>query len=623
MANRLEFEDSPYLQQHKDNPVDWYPWGEEAHKKAVEEDKMIFLSIGYSSCHWCHVMEKESFENKNIASLLNENFVSIKIDREERPDLDKYYQDLYYTLYKKGGGWPLSVFLSPEKKPFHIDTYIPDVKKYGKVGMDELLPAMVEEWLWRKEKIIEAGERINSVAQEKSKNIPQEIENGLIKHFLKTSEEHFDIHFGGFSKAPKFPQTSILRTLLLLDSNEMVEKTLLEMTKGGFYDLIDGGFCRYSVDERWLVPHFEKMTYDNGLLLQLLADTYLKTGNPLFKRFALETTKFLLSKMEKENLFYSASDADSEDEEGAYFVYKHHEVLEKIDYQTLQKLSITPFGNFEDKSIVRVEDHTEHKKEFKILKSIREARQYPDIDKKIITSWNAMAIKGLFRIAKIDEVYLPIAEYSLQTLVETMFVDGNLYHSRILEKEPKIVGYLEDYAYLSDLLVEAYQETFNYEYLQILEKILELSIEKFHHEERWFSSTKGSEIEVEAEAEDSSYPSSRAIIVNSLISGAGLLDRIDFWTLAEETISRSIRNFWRYPLAYGGLAEAIWKHDGEILVVKSIEENLEKIRKFASPKILLKVSEEKSFEICGIGLCYNKVESVDEVRDFLKGFWVK
>ncbi|EJF07494.1 thioredoxin domain protein [Thiovulum sp. ES] len=620
MANKLELEDSPYLQQHKNNPVDWYPWGEEAIQKAIDEDKMIFLSIGYSSCHWCHVMEKESFENEKIADLLNGSFVSIKLDREERPDLDKYYQDLYASVYKKGGGWPLSVFLTPEKKPFHIDTYIPEVRKYNKVGMEELLPAMIEEWISRKEKILEAGNQIHQFAEQKTQNIPREIENGMTEHFVKIVEQNFDSNFGGFSKPPKFPQVGILKTLLLLDSTEMVEKTLLEMTKGGFYDLIDGGFCRYSVDERWLVPHFEKMTYDNGLLLELLSDLYLKTENPLFKRFATETANFLLSKMEKENLFYSASDADSDGEEGKYFTYKHHEVVEKIDYHTLQNLSITPYGNFEENSIVRVENHKELPKEFQILRKMRETRNYPNIDNKIITSWNAMAVKGFFRLSKIDKLYKPIAELSLQTLLETMSVENTLFHSTISGKKPKISGFLEDYAYLSDVLVEAYQQTYNSFYLEKLEQILDLAIEKFHRENRWYSSEKESDVEVEAESEDSSYPSSRAKIVSSLISGSALLDRRDFWQIAEDTISHSISNFWRYTTAYGSLTEAIWKHDGEVLVVKSTEENLDKLD-FNSPKILKKVSQEKSFEICGIGLCYNKVVTVDEVKDFIKGFW--
>jgi uncharacterized protein YyaL (SSP411 family) len=622
LANRLELEDSPYLQQHKNNPVDWYPWGDEALQKAFKEEKPLFLSIGYSSCHWCHVMERESFENEKVAQILNEHFVSIKIDREERPDLDKHYQDLYQMVHRKGGGWPLSIFLSHDRKPFHIDTYIPETQRYNKVGMLELLPAIVGEWSERRDELLKNSDRIDTLSKTLSPNEKRDIDDGFADLFIKSVKNSFDSRFGGFSQSPKFPQVGILKTLQLLESWEMVEKSLNEMVKGGFYDLIDGGFCRYSVDERWLVPHFEKMAYDNGLLMEIFANAYIKRKNPLYKRVAEESAKFMLHKMESENLFYSASDADSEGEEGKYFVYKHSELLEKIDYKTLQALSITPLGNFEnDQSIVRVENHEEHTKEFHILKKLREDRTYPAIDRKILTSWNSMVIKGLLRISIFDERYLSIAENSLNTLLEKMFIDGNLYHSRLISNEPKILGFLEDYAYLSDALIELYQRTLKDEYLQLIEEIISLTVEKFYRKDRWFATEMGRDFLVEAEAEDTSYPSSRSKMVNALLSGAVLLDRADWWAVAEDTISRSYKNYPRYPQAFSTLAEAIWRYKKELLVIKSSEENLKNLD-IDSPVVFKKVSEDSGYDICGVGLCYQKVETAEEVYKFIDGFFI-
>jgi uncharacterized protein YyaL (SSP411 family) len=555
-------------------------------------------------------MEKESFEDIQIAELLNRDFISIKIDREERPDLDKYYQDLYQMLNRKGGGWPLSVFLSHDKKPFHIDTYIPDRRKYGRVGMFELLPTISYEWATNREDILKSSTRIDVLSRTLSGNEEREVDEKFDEIFLENVSNHFNSKFGGFSPAPKFPQIGVLKTLSLLNSMEMVEKTLKEMVKGGFYDLIDGGFCRYSVDEKWLVPHFEKMAYDNGLLLELFSDFYLKSGNPLFKRIALETASFLMEKMEQENLFYSASDADSEGVEGKYFVYDKSEIPAKVGSE-----------DFEGKAIVRVDDWTEFPEEFQILKDLRKDRVYPDIDKKIITSWNSMIIKGLLKVSKIEKSYLEIAENSMNSLLQKMYIDGILYHSRLLDNSPKIEAFLEDYAYLTDALIELYQETLKSEYLEVLETLVNIAVSKFWRGKRWFTSDRDSDFPVEAETEDSSYPSSRAKIIISLSTSALLLDRLDLQEIAKDSVSRSYKNFTRYPTAFGTFTEAILKSHKELLVIKGKREELEKLE-ISSPFVFKKVAENSGFDICGIGLCYKNVASSDEVSEFIKGFFI-
>ncbi len=334
MSNRLALEDSPYLQQHKDNPFDWYPWCDEAFEKARREHKAIFISIGYSSCHWCHVMEHDVFENEEIAAFVNEHIICIKVDREERPDIDKHFQELHILLNRRSGGWPLSIFCTPENKPFYAATYMPPYNRERMMGFSELTAIIAEKVAQNDEKLFQNADEIMGFM--KPKETPTQatkLDEKIILQFSKQAEHNFDTINGGFSKAPKFPHTSTLKTLMKLEQLEsdpqrenIITHTLNGMARGGMNDLIDGGFCRYSTEETWLIPHFEKMTYDNALLCELYALASVQFNNPLYLRTATETADFMMNFMMENDLFYSASDADTEGHEGKYFVYTYDEI---------------------------------------------------------------------------------------------------------------------------------------------------------------------------------------------------------------------------------------------------------------------------------------------------------
>ncbi|NQY93933.1 MAG: thioredoxin domain-containing protein, partial [Campylobacteraceae bacterium] len=336
-TNELIYEDSPYLQQHAHNPVDWYAWGDKAFKKAKEEKKLIFLSIGYSTCHWCHVMEKESFENEEVAKVLNKHFISIKVDREEMPHVDKYYQDVYNLLNNRAGGWPLNIILTPERKAFYAATYIPNISKYGRMGIIDLLNKLADVYKYDSLKVVSTSLQIESALKEyKSayKGEKRTLSLALVDKFVEEVEKSFDTENPGIGTAPKFPHAATIETLLDIyvtfendKALEMATSMLKSMGNGGIYDQIEGGFYRYSVDEEWMIPHFEKMLYTNAELLGVYAKAYRITKDEFFKKIVDELISFTKIRFEDNNLLYSASDADSqvgsEKEEGAYFVFDY------------------------------------------------------------------------------------------------------------------------------------------------------------------------------------------------------------------------------------------------------------------------------------------------------------
>jgi len=502
MSNRLIDEESPYLRQHAHNPVDWYPWCDEAFDRAKNENKVIFLSIGYSSCHWCHVMERESFESDEIATILNEHFISIKVDREERPDIDRHYQEVYQLMNGRPGGWPTTIFLTHDLKPFYSATYIPPEPRYGMMAFGQLLETIYKKYRDDRATLIEKGAEILSHLNPKVDKIEAtKLDLSIIKRYEDQAKQLFDTTNGGFNKAPKFPQVSTLS--LLLDtyrlggdkaSLDMVTTTLDNMSKGGLYDRIDGGFCRYSTDDRWLVPHFEKMTYDNALLSQLYLKAYQITDDELYRDIAFETIDFMLSKMSEDHLFYSASDADTDDKEGEYFLYSYSEAVDAfkslgisqqdIDMLTT-KLQISKDGNFEGQNIIRIDNPREidtiphYQEALDLLRDIRKRRVYPSIDKKIQLSWNSMMVKSLFVAGSIDDRYLQIAIDSLDRLTDTFYIDGELYHTAMIGKPPKIKAFLEDYAYLCDTLIEAYETTLDELHLMMAVKLANSAIENY------------------------------------------------------------------------------------------------------------------------------------------------
>jgi uncharacterized protein YyaL (SSP411 family) len=364
-TNRLVHESSPYLLQHAHNPVDWYPWGEEAFQKAKSENKPVLLSIGYSACHWCHVMEKESFENEDIAALMNDNFVSIKVDREERPDLDEIYMNAVQMLTGRGG-WPMTVFLTPEGKPFFGGTYFPPEDRHGMPGFPKILKAISQAYREKPdevnksvEQIVGALHRLTSVTESERPFAP-----GIIVESAEKLSQAYDPEHGGFGQAPKFPNAGVFELFLRAYRNsksrrflDMIVYTLTQMAEGGIYDHLGGGFHRYSVDEKWLVPHFEKMLYDNAQLLGIYAEAFSITREPLFQKVMEETTVYLLREMlHTEGGFYSTQDADSEGKEGKFFVWTEDEVTKILGEESgeifCRIYDVTEFGNFEGKNIL-------------------------------------------------------------------------------------------------------------------------------------------------------------------------------------------------------------------------------------------------------------------------------
>ena len=641
MSNRLKNEESPYLQQHSDNPVDWYPWGEEAFAKAKKENKPIFLSIGYSSCHWCHVMERESFEDVATAKILNDNFISIKVDREERPDIDKHFQEVYQLMNAKAGGWPTSIFLTQELKPFYSATYIPDEPRYGMMSFSSLLEIIADKYKNEKALLTEKAEEIIEFLNKKDTKIEATRLNiSVIDKVNSQAKSLFDNLNGGFNKAPKFPLTSTLNMLLDVyrltddkDTLNMVLLSLSSMAKGGLRDLVDGGFCRYSTDEAWLVPHFEKMTYDNALLSEVYLKAYSISDNSFYRDVAFETIDFMTKYMSEDNLFYSASDADTQGVEGQYFVYDYDETIEAFkkagiptkNIKILEKaLNITEDGNFEDNNIIRLSDAKDTNIEFydkaiKVLQEMRKSRTYPFIDKKIIVSWNAMMIKSLFIASRVDKKYLLKATNSLDKLLKNLYINDELFHSMLPQGTPKIRAFLEDYGYLCDALIEAYQTSLDEKYLIIATKLANSAIEKYYNNGKWKFSR--GEFETDADSYDSSYPSSVSVMINALYSLSSLVDII-YKKFVFKTLEINSYNLMRQPISTPKMTNILIRYLKDDIVIKSKKSNLighiEELDTFSYPFVLFRNETNKDFMLCNSTVCFGDTKEFDKVVEIIE-----
>ena len=512
MPNRLINETSPYLLQHANNPVDWYPWGEEALERARSEDKPILLSIGYSACHWCHVMERESFEDEIIAGMMNENFVSIKVDREERPDLDQVYMQAVQML-TGSGGWPMTVFLTPEGKPFYGGTYFPPTDRQGMPGFPRLITSIAEAYKTNKGEVDRVTQQLTTQMTQ-SNQIPKGtsiLTVDILHQAYSTLATNFDYQNGGFGNAPKFPQPMGPEFLLRYYHHgynpralELVEITLEKMAYGGIYDQIGGGFHRYSTDAYWLVPHFEKMLYDNALLARLYLHTHLITGKPLYRRIVEETLDYVLREMtDSSGGFYSAQDADSEGVEGKFFVWTPDEiraVLGDADSEVFSSYyGVTPNGNFEGENILNIRQDPEAfaeahdltqeqldeiiSRSSKALLDVREQRIHPMRDDKVLASWNGLMLRSFAEAAaalgRAD--YLEAAVKNAGFLVGTMKSQGRLLRT-YRDGQAKLLGYLEDYSFVVDGLLALYEATFDIRWLDEAVTLADSMIELFWDE---------------------------------------------------------------------------------------------------------------------------------------------
>ncbi len=490
-TNRLIHETSPYLLQHARNPVAWYPWGEEALQKARAEDKPLMLSVGYSACHWCHVMERESFESEEIAALLNEHFVSIKVDREERPDIDEIYMNAVQMM-TGSGGWPLTVFLTPALKPFYGGTYFPPDDRWGRPGFKTVLTELARVFAEERNKIQETSNALTERLQTLSftPKTPEILTRRVVSLAARELAARFDAREGGFSPAPKFPPHGGLSLLLRhhrtsKDAKElaMVELTLDKMAAGGMYDHLGGGFHRYSTDERWLVPHFEKMLYDNALLAPVYLDAYRVTGNAAYARVARETLEWVLREMQgDEGGYYSTQDADSEGEEGKFYVWQHAELralLGKAFDGFTKTYDVAPSGNWEGKTILNLPgglqsfDESLESSRQKLLKT-RGARVHPALDDKILTSWNGLMVVAMARAYRVlgDDRFLDSARRAAR------FIESNLYQgSRLLATyrsgRAQHKAYLDDHAFFLAGYVELFECDFDPGWLERARQIVD------------------------------------------------------------------------------------------------------------------------------------------------------
>ena len=502
MPNRLIHESSPYLRQHANNPVDWYPWGHEALERAVREDKPILLSVGYSACHWCHVMERESFEDEAIAALMNEHFVSIKVDREERADIDSIYMAAVQAMTGQGG-WPMTVFLTPDGKPFYGGTYFPPEERGGLPSFPRVLTTMADVYRNRRGDVANTTAQLVTHMRQMTRSTPglEPLTDVILSDAVRELRKQFDDSYGGFGLQPKFPQPMTLEFLLRQylrteDPSvlEMVELTLDRMARGGIYDQLGGGFHRYSTDTYWLVPHFEKMLYDNALLARLYLHAYQVTRNPMYRRIVEETLDYVIREMTSpEGGFYSAQDADSEGEEGKFFVWRPEEVSEVLgkDRGTFVNdfYGVTIHGNFEGRSILHIPTplpdfalavgmdeaalETRLRESRDKLMERRASRVAPERDDKVLTSWNGLMLAAFAEAGAVldRDDYREVARSSGAFLLDNLMDESGRLLRTYKDGQAKLFGYLEDYAFLIDGLLLLHEATFGERWLDAALKL--------------------------------------------------------------------------------------------------------------------------------------------------------
>jgi uncharacterized protein len=602
-TNRLAHETSPYLLQHAHNPVDWYPWNEEALQKARSEDKPILLSVGYSACHWCHVMEHESFENEDIAALMNQHFVSIKVDREERPDIDGIYMQAVQAMTGQGG-WPMTIFLTPDGRPFYGGTYFPPRdRQYGKEvmpGFPRLLRSMAEAYADHRQEVEEQANQIADFLRQRSGGTLRSKDLGptgelpldLLNKASQALAEDFDAKHGGFGNAPKFPNTMslefLLRTHLHRQAGQMsgsvepsemeiVETSLQNMANGGIYDQLGGGFHRYSVDAEWLVPHFEKMLYDNALLSRAYLHTYLVTSNPLYRRIVEETLDYVVREMTSpQGGFYSTQDADSEGEEGKFYTWTAAEIdaaLPRDEAELFKSYyDVTPEGNFEHKNILHVPTDAEIvaeaaevsleelqaslKRRRELLFKAREKRIKPGRDEKILTSWNGLMLRSFAEAARYltRPDYLQVASRNAEFLLNQMRSNGRLLRT-YKDGHAHLKGYLEDYAFLADGLLALYEASFNPRWFVEAHKLMDEAIALFADEQNGGFFDTGSDHEAlisrPKDIMDNATPAGNSVAVDVLLRLAAFTGSEDYRQRADDYLRPLADIMVQHPQAFG------------------------------------------------------------------------
>ncbi|MGD9487063.1 MAG: thioredoxin domain-containing protein [Calditrichaceae bacterium] len=607
-TNQLINETSPYLLQHAHNPVNWYPWGEEALRLAKEKDKPIFLSIGYAACHWCHVMERESFEDEGTAKIMNELFINIKVDREERPDIDQIYM-AYVQMYTGSGGWPMSVFLTPEQKPFYGGTYFPPDDRYGRPGFKRLIKSVAEFYHNEKDKLDKSIQQVHDAFDHSMKEVQGDELPGpeVFDQALNGLKQYYEPNFGGIGHAPKFPAVQALNLFLRKyktdrdkDYLDMVTFTLRNMANGGIYDQIGGGFARYSVDERWLVPHFEKMLYDNAQLAPLYLDTYLLTGDDFYKNVAFNVLEFVSRELYADDGgFYSSLDADSEGVEGKFYVWTKDEVLKSLGNENGEIFcsfySVTEKGNFEGTNILHISGDIDtlgkkYKKTADEIKNIiaegkivllndRENRVRPALDDKILTSWNGLMLSAYARAYQTErkDSYRIIIEKNIDFMKKKLYKNKRLlrtYKNGIA----KYSGYLDDYANLIRGLLDAYEALFNDDYLKWAFELTQYVNKNFLDPENggyYYTSNEQEELFKRLKDEtDQSIPSGTGIMLLNNLRIFSLTEDNDLMKICENIFKKYGGEFPVNPYGYASYLNALdfyIKKPKEILIARPQE----------------------------------------------------
>ena len=578
--NHLANEQSPYLLQHADNPVDWYPWGKEAFEKAKELDRPIFLSIGYSTCHWCHVMEHESFEDDSVAKLLNDSFISIKVDREELPEIDHVYMSVCQAM-TGGGGWPLTIVMTPAKEPFFAGTYFPKDKRGGRSGLFQILPMIADAWTSKRQDIMTSvGQVKNYLNQLNSKPAGNNFSTELITRAYDQFRNGFDEEYGGFFRAPKFPSPHnlifLMRYYHSFDNKialDMATKTLKQMRLGGIYDHIGFGFHRYSTDRHWFVPHFEKMLYDQAMIAMAYTEAYHITGDEIFAQTAREIFTYVLRDMTaSEGGFYSAEDADSEGEEGKFYIWTEQEITEVLgkDYskEFNDVFSITTSGNYRDESSGKeTRLNIPHLKNYNAngnnelesarekLFNVREKRIHPLKDDKILTDWNGLMIAALAKAAIVldEPVYLDAAEKAAEFVLHSIS-DGERLLKRYRNGVAALDAHLDDYAFMAWGLLELYEATFAIKYLSQALDLMNIMVEDFWDDKNggfFLGSDQSEKLIVRSKtAYDGAIPSGNSVAVMNMVKLTRITGNTNWAELAEKTIRAFSEDVNRVPTGY-------------------------------------------------------------------------
>ena len=621
MANRLANQTSPYLQQHAANPVDWYPWGPEALERARREDKPILLSVGYSACHWCHVMAHESFEDPAVAAVMNRLFVNVKVDREERPDLDQIYQSAHQMLAQRPGGWPLTMFLSPDGTPFFGGTYFPKAARFGLPGFPDLCERIAAIWRDKQPDIASQNSEVQkALARTLPRRAPRrpELSRDLLRAVRDNLRASFDARFGGFGAAPKFPHPTDLELCLRKGETDIAHTTLKRMCEGGIYDQLGGGFSRYSVDAQWMIPHFEKMLYDNGPLLSLLADAWLVTGDPLYARCAEETAGWIMREMQSpEGGYYSSLDADSEHEEGKFYVWSREEAQSALTGEEYAVVS-SHFGldqppNFENRHwhlhVARPVEPGKQgilEKAKQKLFTARAKRVRPGRDEKVLVSWNALAIRGMAHAGRVfgREPWVSSARRALDFIRNRMWRDGRLL-ATCKDGHAHLAAYLDDYAYLMAALIELLQSEFSLQDLQFAEQLAEVLLGQFEDAEGggFFFTARDHEplIHRPKPGYDNATPSGNALAAWALGRLAALTGEERYAAAAQRTLELFYPMMRDSPAGYGAMTIALDEHlqPSGVLVLRGKPEALagwqaELAREFLPDTTVLAIADSMS-----------------------------